>query len=103
MPKKMDDAVISEIKSALAAGMSVRQVADSLKVNRRTVSKYAEEQAGIRAGQGEAAAPEEWQENPGAILAAPLEWSGQERLAASHLAGFRATLAKERRRLTGDA
>src|SRR5258706_15815486 len=99
MPKKMDDAVISEIKSALAAGMSVRQVADSLKVNRRTVSKYAEEQAGIRAVQGEAAAPAEVQEHLGAILAARLEWSGQDRLLASQLAGIRATLDKERTRL----
>lgn len=103
MPKKIDDVVISEIKSALAAGKSVRQVADSLKVNRRTVAKYATAMAGISPVTGEAGAPEEVQEHLEAILAARLEWSGQDRLLASQLAGIRATLDKERTRLAGES
>ncbi|MFM0178832.1 hypothetical protein PQR52_10220 [Paraburkholderia aspalathi] len=103
MPKKIDDAMISEIKSALAAGKSVRAVADALQVNRRTVAKYADEQAGISPVAGEAAAPAEVRGHLDAILAQRLEWPQQDRLLASQLAGLRATLDKERARLSGES
>jgi hypothetical protein len=99
MPKKIDDAVISEIKSALAAGKSVRQVAAALKVDRGTVSKYATEQSEPVAGAG----PEVVRVHLEAILACRITWTEQDRLLAGQLAGIRATLDKERERLSGES
>lgn len=99
MAKKIEDAVVIQIKAMLAQGHSIRKVSAALKVDRGTVARYAGEQAGISSGEG----PEAVREHLEAILACRLEWTQQDKLLAGQLAGIRATLDKERERLSGES